>query len=136
MRKLNSYLEGESLFIPKKLVEGGKEKLVEGLEDRVRLTARNLVKDNWRFFVIDQRRGMCYYGQKVITIPMWAAQKGIDYKTWYLCHEMSHALAPRGSNHGPEFMAMLKEVCPERVIHFELGYKPRNASAAGIICEI
>lgn len=29
-------------------------------------------------------------------------------------------------------MEALKSVCPEDCIHYELGYKPRNAAAAGI----
>lgn len=53
------------------------------------------------------------------------------YATWYTAHEMSHCYEPQ-DGHGDRFMAKLIQLCPENCIHYELGYKPRNAARAGI----
>lgn len=58
------------------------------------------------------------------------------YRTWYLCHEMTHALVGNQHQHGPVFMKKLVEITPPDAITYELGYKPRNAAAAGIAVDI
>lgn len=93
---------------------------------------RELSNQGWMFWVVDQRRGRCYYGKKQITIPLWATKRSKDYLTWYIAHEMSHAYAGHLADHGPKFMEQLKRICPNDCIKHELGYKPRNAASAGI----
>jgi hypothetical protein len=88
----------------------------------------------WKMLVVGQGRGRCYYHQKVVTVPVWAfgETKSDGYRAWYLGHEIAHAIAGSRAKHGPEFMAQLKLVCPAAWTHYEYGYKPRNAMAAGI----
>lgn len=88
----------------------------------------------WRMLVVKQGRGRCYYHKKVVTVPVWAFSEKKDngYRAWYLGHEISHALAGPRAKHGLEFMAQLKLVVPMQWTHYEHGYKPRYATAAGI----
>lgn len=92
---------------------------------------RILESQGWVFYVVDQTRGRCYYKPRIITIPLWATKKSRDYLDWYVSHEIAHTYSV-GDRHGSKFMEALKTVCPEESIHYELAYKPRNASAAGI----
>jgi len=91
-----------------------------------------LAAAGWTFAVSRGRRGYCYSRRKLITIPKHAltSNKGPGYDVYYIHHECAHAAGIR--NHGPAFMVELKRICPPDVIHYELGYKPRNARAAGI----
>lgn len=98
---------------------------------------RQLLNDGgWRFYGVRQTRGFCYYAARVITIPAWVIEKEpTDYKEWYIAHEMAHAYNEFNGtedNHGPNFMYFLKTICPPDCVHYELGYKPRNAASAGI----
>ena len=98
---------------------------------------QNLIEHfKYEIFVVDQQRGRCYFSEKVITIPVWAFKHGKEYLDWYLSHELAHAYAGPFAKHGPLFMKKLKEICPANAIHLELGYKPRNAAAAGISAPI
>lgn len=93
-----------------------------------------LVELGWQFFAVDQDRGRCYGRARIITIPVWVftrSQIKHNYWVWYVAHEMAHA-STLGDNHGALFMKKLIELCPEDCIHYEIGYKPRNAVAAGI----
>lgn len=87
----------------------------------------------WRVLGVDQNRGRCYYYERTITVPYWARAErtGEAHTVWYLCHEIAHILAP-GHGHDLVFMEALKRVCPPESIHYELGYQPRTAAAAGI----
>lgn len=92
-----------------------------------------------RVYAVKQTRGRAYFrknGKRVITIPVWTFARGEDYIAWYCAHELAHHYAHYydavAGNHGPGFMKWLKLICPENAIHYELGYKPRNAAAAGI----
>lgn len=111
----------------------------------------------YRFYVVNQQRGRCYYQDRVITIPLWlwnstelnatlirhlnrmpTDREKLLYRAWYISHEMAHATNYIHNKdtldaHGPNFMEELKAICPENAIHFELGYKPKNALAAGIM---
>ena len=98
---------------------------------------KELIQNGWQFYAVNQQRGRCYYRDKVITIPLWALEalqqvKKPNYWIWYVAHEMSHAFDKTYSNHGFEFMMQLKRICPADCVHYELNYKPANASAAGI----
>lgn len=93
---------------------------------------QTLRQRGWQFFAVNQKRGRCYYAPKFITIPLFAFNKTEDYLTWYVAHEMAHAFAGYKANHGPDFMAELKRICPKEAIYHELFYKPYNAIAAGI----
>lgn len=87
----------------------------------------------WKFLPVRTNRGRCYYDQKIITIPAHAYEsKREGYFEYYVSHEMAHAFAPRGSQHDSSFMAELKRICPPQFQHYEVGYKPRAAMAAGI----
>lgn len=123
----------DDYFTPNKINPEVTRQMFAGLPQSVKDYGISLVNAGWRFYCVDQTRGRCYYRQKVITIPSWAIlSKKPGYKCWYVCHEMAHAYDKTRSNHGPEFMAKLIEICPDDCIHYELGYKPRNASSAGI----
>lgn len=97
-----------------------------------------LTPDSLVIYAVDQDRGRAYFnkdGKRVITIPVWATKRGELHLEWYCAHELAHHFnqySGTNDNHGPEFMRWLKKLCPERSIHFELGYKPRNAASAGI----
>jgi len=92
----------------------------------------NLITAKWQFIAVEQQRGVCYYGHKVITIPMYAIRKGIDHTTYYLAHEMAHAYAGYKANHGPLFMEWLAKICPIEWQYMEYEYKPRHAANAGL----
>lgn len=87
---------------------------------------------NWTFLVANQRRGFCDYAFKVITIPLWAMDKGRDYILYYLSHELAHFKAGKEAMYGPLFMQAFISICPPLIQHYETGYKPRNAMQAGI----
>lgn len=91
----------------------------------------------YEFYAVEQTRGRCYYTREVITIPVWVYKRGLDYRIWYMAHEIAHALAffkygTKIAAHGKEFMAELKAICPVASLHYETNYKPSNAYAAGI----
>jgi len=105
------------------------------------LQATRLKQQGWTFNVSKGSRGYCRYSSKTITIPKWALDLGAgstnpEYSTYYLCHEMAHAMLASSRHkiqpHGPEFMEQLKAICPIHLIHYEVEYKCRNAAAAGI----
>ena len=124
-------------FKPRNISPDGMRELFLGVPESVKVYARTLRDNGWRFYAVDQRRGYCLWAAKVITIPCWAIlAQTIPYKTWYISHEIAHAIALQRDNcrgHGPDFMRALQEICPPDCIHHELGYKPRLAKAAGIV---
>lgn len=81
-----------------------------------------------------------------ITIPTWALdlapkdasvhKNDAEYAIYYACHEIAHALSEKSRVHGvmhsPKFYVAFKTICPAHLQHFETGYKPQLASAAGI----
>lgn len=103
-----------------------------GTHPSVVATYNTLLATGWTIHITDTRRGRCAYATRSITVPKWAMERSEDYTLWYLSHEMAHAVAGSHAGHGPDFMAALKAICPAHCIHYELGYKPRNAVAAGI----
>lgn len=108
--------------------------MYDGMDSRVLKYKDELVSQGWRFFVVNQTRGRCYSYEKVITLPEWIySKKDINYRNWYISHEMAHAYDMCKHSHGQEFMEWLKKICPYEYIHHELGYKPRNATQAGIL---
>jgi len=120
-------------FEPRSVNASLARSLFIGVDQSVKDKAKELLLLNWKIYVVNQSRGRCYYKQKTITIPSWVLlTKSTDYKIWYICHEMAHALATVKDNHGPAFMATLISICPKRCVEFELEYKPRNARSAGI----
>lgn len=94
------------------------------------------ITSEYTIYVTDTVRGRCRHSQKSLTVPTWALkeEKGEGYAVYYACHEMAHVLAPatRGNVHGPAFMKAFMGLCPKEYQHFEIGYKPRLAMAAGI----
>ena len=126
-----SALEPE--FKPNMIAREHKDTLFANVPESVKNFARTLRDSRgWRFYAVSQLRGRCYYRPKVITIPVHAIVRPIDYKTWYISHELAHAYDAARSNHGDPFMRELIRICPPEYIHHELGYKPRNAARNGI----
>jgi hypothetical protein len=120
-------------FTPHNILKDRMADIFKDVPMSIKIIAKELVTvDGWKIYSVSQRRGRCYYQSKTITIPVWAMDdKRVGYKTWYISHEIAHTFA-RGDNHGQKFMKELKRICPQEYVHYELGYKPRNASIAGI----
>lgn len=119
--------------------------LIAAYESNTRSLGRIPVRINDRpmdFFAVDQSRGRAYYnrkGRRIVTIPVHAIDRDKThpgYLAWYVAHELAHhydQFANRvSSGHGENFMHWLKQLCPKEYQHYELGYKPRFARAAGI----
>jgi len=91
-----------------------------------------------RVYPTNTSRGMAYWAHPVITIPVFAIHKAKinpGYTHWYMAHELAHKFAYyecEYKDHGAKFMYWLKLLCPAKYQHYELGYKPRLAAAAGI----
>jgi hypothetical protein len=132
-------------YTPANVSIEGTRHLFEDVPESVKVYARSLRDNGWRFYVCDQQSGWCIGGgHKMIIIPLWlidinhkhyTSQKVANkpgYKTYYIAHEMAHAFAGVAEQHGPRFMEWLKKICPSELIHYELEYKPRNAKSAGI----
>jgi predicted metal-dependent hydrolase len=108
------------------------KELFSDVPEQIKVFAREVIQQGWRFFVVKQDRGRCYYDSGTITIPLWVINNPKPGKKfWYIAHELAHVYT-KGDNHGSKFMAKLKEICPKEYQHFELNYKPRAAFAAGI----
>ena len=108
---------------------------------RARLRTRGVsIPEGWQLFVTDTKRGRTSYKSKTVTVPTWAMETDPDgkpneeYQIYYACHEIAHVYTPnrKGDVHGSDFMRNFIRVCPEEFLHYELGYKPRLAAAAGI----
>jgi len=93
-----------------------------------------VIVNTYTFYAVNQHKGRCSYRRKLILIPTWVWRNEKEL-TWYVAHEIAHIFA-YDDNHGPKFMEQLKRICPSDVIHYELNYKPRNASSAGISREV
>jgi hypothetical protein len=124
MRKPNNIMPGQTRELRERLAEAGIP-----------------IPDRLDVYVTKTVRGRACIRGRNVTVPLWAYDlkrsdrdtHGMDpdYPIYYACHEIAHIMAP-GANHGPKFMAAFRAICPEHLQHFELGYKPRNARAAGI----
>ena len=121
------------------LTENEKDKLRE-----IKMTVRN------------QRRGhggYAYVGnvrRHYITIPKWtidnpkcaSSNQGMTdeqaetYFEYYVLHELAHVLQHfedyNDRGHSKIFYKYFTRICPENLQHFELGYKPKLATAAGV----
>lgn len=117
----------EESFTPYKISKEYMPLIFRDVPESVKVYARNLRDKGWKFYSVAQDRGRCYYGVKTITIPVWAIKRPLDYKIWYISHELAHVYDDMRSNHGDPFMQKLIEICPPECIKYELGYKPRNA---------
>jgi hypothetical protein len=114
------------------------------------------VPEGWTIWVTNTVRGRCAPNSKTLTVPTWALElaardkkihcNDTEYAIYYACHEIAHIMAPVAPTfrkpgekrrpprdiHGVAFMKAFMSICPARLQYFELGYKPRNAAAAGI----
>lgn len=125
-------LEDTAYFTPHNIVWDRMKELFIGAPESIKETARTLLSQGWKIYLVSQKRGRCYYMSKTITIPLWCLDSSKPgYKIWYIAHEFAHTFA-RGHNHDAKFMQELIRICPPEYVHYELGYKPRNAAAAGI----
>jgi predicted metal-dependent hydrolase len=122
----------DRFFKPKMIAKDISVSALQSLPKSVKEYMKLLGSEGWRFYPVNQTRGRCYFGDKVITIPRHAFQREPEYLTYYICHEMAHAYAGWEANHGPEFMKEFKRICPQEYWKYELNYKPRNAKSAGI----
>ena len=130
-------VEATETFKPNCISYSHGPEIFRGVPESVKVYAKKLLADGWKIYPVKQSRGRCYYREKVITIPVWVIDRGnIKKKTWYISHEIAHALDITRSHHGDAFMEKRKEICPADCIHFELGYKPRNAARAGIVLNL
>lgn len=121
------------LWQPNCVVPGmGIKDIFTDIPESVKEYAREKQREGWRYFVVEQNRGRCYHLHRVITIPLWVIRSTKPgKKIWYVSHELAHTYT-YGDKHGQRFMAKLREICPEDAQHWEIGYKPRAAIAAGI----
>lgn len=126
------WMDALTEFNPKMINRQLMAQLFTNAPDSVKNHGRKLLADGWRFYVTNQKRGYCWAKHKIITVPAFAAERSLEYKIYYLCHEMAHAFDMCKHQHGPEFMEWFKTVCPPNLWHHEIDYKPRNAKAAGI----
>jgi hypothetical protein len=93
-------------------------------------------------YCVNQKCGWYHHRKKYITVPSWIINRpmGNGFLKYYVAHELAHAVTYAQypeygtlcTGHGPLFMENFKKICPKEFQHFELGYKPRNAKAAGI----
>lgn len=106
------------------------------------------VPEGIELYVTDTKCGRYMRKNANITVPVWAVVRSHtarsstatshdpEYAIYYACHEIAHAMTPdsrvRGVMHSPEFYVAFKEVCPKHLWHYETGYKPNLAAAAGI----
>jgi hypothetical protein len=109
----------------------------EALLWRAGLNYELSVFENWKIYCVDQVQGMFHESKGYITIPLFVIQrpKGEGYLKWYVSHELAHLFNyhyATGKNHDAGFMTWLKKICPREFLHFETGYKPSLAAAAGI----
>jgi len=69
------------------------------------------------------------------SIPIFAFNKGIEYFTYYIAHELSHILQyifHNRMNHRSTFYKYFVMVCPEEFQKYEINYKPRLFNKYGI----
>lgn len=122
----------EPIFTPYLVSNEHADLVFKDIPESVKTFIRPKLADGWRFYATKQTRGRCYYRSKVVTIPVWVIESKLPgKKIWYVSHEVAHTYTP-GDQHDQLFMAKLREICPEQYQHYEIGYKPRNALAAGI----
>lgn len=124
----------EPVFYPSLISADHMPLLFKGVPDELKEFGKDRIQAGWKIFTVRQKRGRCYYRSKTITIPTWVVdmnREGTE-KAWYIAHEISHSFAGWHAKHGPEFMRTLMMVCPKESVHWELGYKPKNAASAGI----
>ena len=120
------------VFVPRMIAKGVTIAIMKDFPQSVKDQMKLLGAQGWRFYPVKQTRGRCYFASKVITIPTHAIERELGYLCYYVCHEMAHAIAGWKAKHGQEFMKVFMSICPKEWQKYELGYKPRNASAAGI----
>ena len=93
--------------------------------------------------VCNVRRGFAKCRDRVVTIPAFAFNEtvnfcgkglipgGVEFVAYYLAHELAHIKAQKGV-HGRAFYDAFKVLCPERLQHYELVYKPIAAKKFGV----
>jgi predicted metal-dependent hydrolase len=121
---------------PNKVVSESLAFIFADVDERVKVYARQLIAQGWKFYIVDQRGGWCQMSSKTIVLPwsVWNPQrnKPADYKTYFVAHEMAHAFDRCISDHGGSFMEWLNRICPVEMQHYEYEYKPRNAKRNGL----
>lgn len=124
---------------PKKVLDDKTLEVEFSLHDFPVLSTRwaELKQAGWNLYVVAQRRGVCNWIKKYITLPLWAIESplGKGYWIYYLAHELAHTDTYREPGHGPLFMKRFKELCPIEYQHYELGYQRVGAEVAGITHE-
>jgi len=128
-------LEDVGDFMPRKIAPEYLD-FVKALKEEILgpLSGHDAVK-GLRVYPVKQSRGRSYWKANVITIPVFAIHKARinpGFTHYYMAHELAHRFAGNEANHGHDFMRWFRILCPARYQHYELGYKPRLAAAAGI----
>ena len=84
-------------------------------------------------YVTNTQRGLSYY-EGFFSVPLWAWEKGPEYFTYYVAHELSHQIRYKrfgdSGVHDEHFYSVFKEVCPVHLQHYELNYKKSFAKYA------
>ena len=92
-------------------------KIIENLE----LTKTDILKiSRLRISINNRNRG--WARKSGFSIPMWAKNRGNEYFTYYICHELSHILS--GWKHDCIFYNKFKKICPNYLWVHEKGYLP------------
>ena len=117
----------------KNICYGSTDTLLTNITSIMKDHIEDAIDVGWSIYAVDAVRGRCCYSDKTLTIPLFALKRGLNYKLWYISHEVAHIYS-MGDHHGPIFMKQLKIICPPEAIIHEIGYKPLNAVKAGILC--
>jgi predicted SprT family Zn-dependent metalloprotease len=145
-------IDRTSLFIPNNISNNAAlaQRMTEILKSsHIYPHARIAHEHGVRFFLTTQNSGRAYWhhsskNRRVVTIPEYPFLRESHkprYGEYYICHELAHihSWVTYGRNadaHGPKFMRAFTKICPPEIQHYELEYKPRNASSAGIVPDL
>jgi hypothetical protein len=142
---IDQYIVDQTTRKPKRIWAEGTEYLRKKIIPELAL--RTELPKFFTCWAVQQRRGYAYYKERLFTIPSFAFNikrqdvkddaERKEYLLWYVSHELAHIanfeeFGINYDNHGPNFMRHLIRICPPNATRFEVGYKPRNAKAAGI----
>jgi len=94
------------------------------------------LKYRYKGYVADTVNGRAYTDGYQFTVPLWAYDKGKDYFTYYIAHELSHQIhrlinCDKKGKHDRKFYEIFMKLCPSKLQYFELEYK-KTAAKYGI----
>lgn len=77
-------------------------------------------------YIVNQSRGRCSFKKNYITVPIWALDRGNNYYTYYIAHELSHYIS-KAYKHDYSFYEVFIKICPRNCQKHELNYKPTSS---------